>query len=316
CSNSNVQTVMPVNSGGSFTVTSYTTASGQFDPSLAAVGLNKVVYTITNAAGCRSVDFIDIEVLVIPQNKITLDPHEGCEPLGVFVSSERMGGEDSVIWFVNGQRTTDTYNFFGTYNRGIYQVRFNVYGINGCNIQKDTSFEVFAKPVADFTYSPTDIYITEPDVQFTDRSTANVVAWDWDFGDATNSSDEDPLYVYAEAGQYLVQLFVTSGNGCLDTALQTLIIKDEILLFIPNAISPNDDGLNDVFRVVGLGYTHIDMLIFNRWGEQIYQSDEFVEWDGTYNGEKVQMGSYPYIMNIVDNRGRKYHEVGEVQVVR
>jgi gliding motility-associated-like protein len=109
---------------------------------------------------------------------------------------------------------------------------------------------------------------------------------------------------------------VTSDQGCLDTAEQTLIIKDEILLFIPNAISPNNDGINDVFRVVGLGYTHIDITIYNRWGEQIYTSDDFTEWDATYKGEKVQMGAYVYIMNIVDNRGRKYHEYGEIQVVR
>ncbi|MFT5723229.1 MAG: gliding motility-associated-like protein, partial [Bacteroidia bacterium] len=224
--------------------------------------------------------------------------------------------EDSVVWFVNSTRTTDKYNFFGTYNSGLYQVRLNVYGVNGCNIQKDTSFEVFAKPVASFSYTPTDIYISNPDVSFTDGSSANVVAWNWDFGDAANSIDENPSHLYADAGTYIAQLFVSSAEGCLDTTSQTLIIKDEILLFIPNAISPNGDGLNDVFRVTGIGYTHIDIQIFNRWGERIYESDEFTEWDATYRGEKVQMGAYIYIMNIVDNRGRKFHEVGEVQVIR
>ena len=69
-------------------------------------------------------------------------------------------------------------------------------------------------------------------------------------------------------------------------------------------------------RLLDWGYTNIDITIYNRWGEQIYKSDDFKQWDGTYKGEKVQMGAYVYIMNIVDNRGRKYHESGEIQVVR
>jgi len=316
CINAVPTQINPTTAGGSFSGGTYINSTGLFDPGLAIIGQNKVVYSITNAAGCISSDSIEVQVLAIPTNTILLNPHEGCEPLGVFVSSERAGGEDSVVWFVNGERITDKYNFFGTYDRGTYQVRFNVYGLNGCNIQLDTSFAVFPKPVADFTYAPTEIYISDPDVQFTDRSTANVVAWNWDFGDAQTSGDENPNHLYADAGEYLVKLFVTSDQGCLDTAEQTLIIKDEILLFIPNAISPNNDGINDVFRVVGLGYTHIDITIYNRWGEQIYTSDDFTEWDATYKGEKVQMGAYVYIMNIVDNRGRKYHEYGEIQVVR
>lgn len=83
-----------------------------------------------------------------------------------------------------------------------------------------------------------------------------------------------------------------------------------------NAISIQNDGLNESFKVVGIGYTNIKIQIFNRWGERLYESDNFTEWDGTYMGKKVQMGAYIYIMTITDNRGMKHHMNGEIQVMR
>ncbi|MBO6516316.1 MAG: gliding motility-associated C-terminal domain-containing protein, partial [Bacteroidia bacterium] len=316
CANDDPVQIVANTGGGSFTGGGYVTNAGNFDPTLAAVGLNKVVHAVIDGNGCTSLDSIDIEVHDIPTNTLVLDPHEGCELLDVQVSTQQNGDEDSVRWEIAGQVYTNVFQIQDQYVAGVYPVRLEVFTAEGCRIELDSSFEVFPKPVAQFDYSPEDVYISNPQVFFRDQSLGNVVGWDWDFGDGGSSVDQNPDYSYSDAGTYQVQLFIENSNGCLDTTEQQVVVLDELLVFIPNAISPNNDGINDVFRITGMGYTNIKIEIFNRWGERIYDSTDFTQWDGTYQGERVQLGSYLYIMTITDNRGRRHQRNGEVTVVR
>lgn len=82
--------------------------------------------------------------------------------------------------------------------------------------------------------------------------------------------------------------------GCMDTASVTIDIREHI--FIPNAFSPNSDGLNDVFKIENFGYQAImEFRIYNRWGQCVFQTmDGLKGWDGTQNGQPVEAGSYFY----------------------
>ena len=93
-------------------------------------------------------------------------------------------------------------------------------------------------------------------------------------------------------------------------------VFDDYVAFIPNAFSPNGDGYNDYFFVVGRGIVHIECTIYNRWGEKLYQAEDFKQWDGRYQDVIVQNGPYIYMMTITDNKGLKHHYKGEVNVVR
>ena len=72
-------------------------------------------------------------------------------------------------------------------------------------------------------------------------------------------------------------------------------------IFIPNAFTPDNDGKNDIFRAVVVN-TQVDlMIIYNRWGQKIYESnDPFPEWDGTINNEKAPTGLYAYLVYYSD----------------
>lgn len=316
CNNAMPFQINPTTSGGTFSGGGYISSTGLFSFRDAPAGLNKVVYTITNSNNCTASDSFDMEVLAIPEVNIYLEPDKGCEPLDVILTTDSFGYQDSLVWLVNNIAYPDLYDFTLTFPAGIHSVALIVYDTNGCSNSADTMIEAFAKPVANFDYSPDKIYISDPEVFFNDLSTGSVVGWDWEFGDGGVDNIKNPSHLYPGAGEYEVILYVENGRGCLDTTRQTVIVLDELLVFIPNAISPNEDGLNDVFRVTGIGYTNISIQIFNRWGERIYESDDFTQWDGTYQGEKVQLGSYMYIMTIIDNRGRKQFMKGEVTVVR
>jgi gliding motility-associated-like protein len=89
---------------------------------------------------------------------------------------------------------------------------------------------------------------------------------------------------------------------------------------IPTGFTPNGDGLNDVFRVVGLKYQDlVDFRVYNRWGQQVFYTNNYKDgWDGTFNGVKQDMGTYFYTI-IVARPGGAGNDIvykGEVTLIR
>lgn len=113
---------------------------------------------------------------------------------------------------------------------------------------------------------------------------------------------------------------VVDAFGCLhqDTARVNLYDAD-VQLFAPNAFSPNEDGLNDVFQVLGYGYANTNLTIYDRWGERLYEADALDRpWDGRYKGTLVKNDVYVYVLRYTGTcTGTKEHSrTGHVMVVR
>ena len=95
--------------------------------------------------------------------------------------------------------------------------------------------------------------------------------------------------------------------GCTDSTSEIIVINtvtNEINTLIPNAISPNGDFKNDVWKLefIDLLYPNARVEIFNEWGQLIFESDGYDDpWDGTYAGEFVPDGTYYYIINLNDS---------------
>jgi len=99
----------------------------------------------------------------------------------------------------------------------------------------------------------------------------------------------------------------------------TIDIDCEYLFFIPNAFTPNTDGLNDFFNGIGKGVKTYKMYVYNRWGDMIFESsDKYTGWDGTGNGgEKLsQQEVYVYIFEITDFLDIEHYYVGKVTLIR
>lgn len=98
------------------------------------------------------------------------------------------------------------------------------------------------------------------------------------------------------AGQYSV--VVTDPQGCTATATASVLNRCEPRLNVPDAFSPNNDGLNDVLQVFSAYVTDYELRIFNRWGEVIFVStNPEQKWDGTYRGVIYPSMLYPYIVS-------------------
>jgi len=90
---------------------------------------------------------------------------------------------------------------------------------------------------------------------------------------------------------------IVDSNGCLASDEVSVTIDQNITLFIPNVFSPNGDGNNDVFYVKGVGIQIINFLVYNRWGELMFESQNIGSgWDGTYLGKSSPEGTYVYII--------------------
>jgi gliding motility-associated-like protein len=197
--------------------------------------------------------------------------------------------------------------------------------------------------VARFTPNPRSTTAALPKVQFNNESTVDpvlssqIVTNTWDFGvdseiDDT-SSMHSPLYFYpSDTGTYTATLTVTTQYGCSHSTTGDIVIGPDILVYIPNAFSPDASGPieNDGFRaIVNDGAETYHLSIFNRWGELIWESaDRNEEWDGKYgtsgyhngvpynNRQDVPQGVYGYLLEITSWSGERYKYTGTVTLTR
>ena len=87
--------------------------------------------------------------------------------------------------------------------------------------------------------------------------------------------------------------------------------------FVPNAFTPNGDGNNDVFMVFGEGIGSVEVNVFNRWGEKVYESNnQFDGWNGTYKGELQNTGVFVYTVTATYLDGKKMDKTGTITLVR
>lgn len=154
------------------------------------------------------------------------------------------------------------------------------------------------------------------DVHFSGWGASNIVDWYWDFGDFNYGSGQSTTHAYDDLNVYNVTLYFTNDIGCIDSI--THPVYPPVTLYVPNAFSPNNDGINDIFYASGFGITEFEILIFDRWGELLFSSDNItIGWDGTVNGaELAPIGIYVYKVLYSGYEERDLEAVGHVTIVR
>ncbi len=159
---------------------------------------------------------------------------------------------------------------------------------------------VAPSPVLSFSYSLQSGNGNGLTVFFSNHS-VNAQQFIWDFGDPTSpdntSTLTNPVHQFSRPGKYVVMLIGINYSGCRDTLIQEIHVEYHTDVFIPSAFTPNDDGVNDLFRVRGGMIESVHMSIFNQWGECIYKAPLNV-WDGKVKGHRVQNGTYVYLIQV------------------
>ena len=186
-------------------------------------------------------------------------------------------------------------------------------------------------PEAIFTTVTDTLSLLYPVVQLNDVSVGSVQMWEWNFGDnTTNSYEQNASHSYADSiGIYEISLIVTDGLGCSDTTSKQIWVSDEYWMYIPNAFTPDRDGVNDLFclQYNGVRIETFTFNIYDRFSNLVYVTDNIEElecflnsngWDGTHyeTGNDLPMGQYVYEMYFQDYEGWKHQTQGYLLIVR
>lgn len=181
---------------------------------------------------------------------------------------------------------------------------------------------ILANPVADFTpqYSVLPLFMPST---ILDNNSTNAYTYFWNFGDGTtNDSIFSPEHTFPEeAGSYLVSLQVSNQLGCMDTTSQVIVIEHDPVVFIPNAFTPDGDGLNNEFTAVfpeNMKLASYEMYIYDRWGELVfYSQDPKQGWDASLAGFDAPDGVYSYLVKYKEfGYVNKFQVTGSVVVIR
>jgi gliding motility-associated-like protein len=288
-------------------------------------------YTVTVSDGCGTPVSTAIATAQGAASLLTPafspDSASGCVPLCVSFKNVTTGGiTKGCSWtFGDGGASKNCSPTYCYRKPGVYSVKLTVIDTNGCVsfVNSTGNIKVYPMPVAGFTLDPKSTSILTPTITFTDKSSSDVVKWNWSFGAPNDPSSglKNPQYTYLDTGRYDVKLIVTNPWGCTDTATDYVIIHGDYMFYVPNAFTPNGDGKNETFFPKGFMINPVcyKMLIFDRWGNMIFQTNSLdIGWDGRANGGEhiAQQDVYSWKIETCDYADKKYQYIGHVTLVR
>lgn len=299
-----------------------------------AVGAYIIELTAFSQFGCSDSITRIFEVFPTVVADFSWGDSSGCQPLEVDFTNTSANANSYQWNFGDAGATTTAQPTWLFTEDGLYSVTLIATGAGGCadTVNFNDVITVFANPVADFEYQS----VTEPQpegiVVFTNTSTPSWVSALWDFGDGETSSNSPATHQYDFLGNKLVTLTIVDANGCTDSISRYVSVDFFGTLFVPNALSANDPNPDvTVFKPKGKGLVRYRCMIFDKWGNKVWESTALVDgqpaegWDGRYRGEPVPQGAYVWKIDglfgnsqVWDGQERDgtFYQAGTVTVIR
>lgn len=325
CINSDDGSIMAVPSGGSAPYQYSWNSLPQINAQqLDNIGVGNYTVTLIDSNGCVSSASTELTGNPLPEFSYS-DYGLYCEGETATIESITDANHNCTWVFSTGETV---------HQCGEFQIDFNVVGCIdaellvtnefGCT---DTAFieeYICFEPIPDASFSQSEHQITTipSNVQFW-SSMGGGYHYEWDFGDGFGSDEINPNHYFPDdvAGIYEVQLIVTSMFGCSDTSYSVVEVQEEFIIYVPNTFTPDGNQFNEVFMpVLTSGYDPYSyhLIIFNRWGEVLFESyDAEVGWDGTYGNHVVKDGTYVWKIEVSDKANAQRRQFkGHVNVLR
>jgi gliding motility-associated-like protein len=258
-------------------------------------------------------------------------PPGGCAPHTVsFINKSKYADPSTYYWkFGLNQGTSRAIDpSYTYYEPGVYSVTLSATNELGDTVRltKELIIEVVENPVAQFAIYPTTPLNVPGEILYTDNRSSNASEFIWDFGDGHTSTDFEPQHEYREEGAFTITLIASNGNGCADTTVRVSAVQavKSGQLLIPNAFIPNKNGpgsanilYNEVFLPLIQSATKYQMMVFNRWGQLMFEStDPDVGWDGYFNGKLCAQDAYIYRITVEYENGRSVTRTGDINLIR
>lgn len=306
------------NSSNQASPSHYYNTGGIFNVSL-------ISYSQAGQNGCSDtvVQTVNLNNIVYPE--LTMTGASGCAPVCIqFNLSNIQSGNDvvnSVMYnFGDGNGSIDFNPSYCFATPGKYYPSVTVQTQNGCSVilKASDTVEVFYSPVAAFS-GPDSVYFPDGMASYTNHSTG-ATNYNWScFPGAEDgfSNAKDASWQFDGPGTYYIVLEAWSDSGCIDTAMRLITVLNEPILFVPNAFTPNNDNLNEIFIPYGYGIKDIKFEVYDRWGLKIFESNNIdIGWNGYYRGEPAPVDVYIYRVVYETENNQFYQKEGHFSLIR
>lgn len=275
---------------------------------------------VIDAAGCEATGEVvvnqpaPIELEVVDVNNAYCDKPNG----SALVAASGGGSQEfSYIWNTTPIQGSALAMHLG---KGRYTVTAT--DTKGCSASLEVKIDNSLPPLAEFTHN----HVGKDSVQlkyatFDFRNLSmGAQSYEWDFGDGSGISTEPhPTHTFPDTGRYTVTLTAHDAfNSCPAVYSMDLRVFHGGKIFTPNAFTPNEDGINDVWFVKGEGLSNMELIIFDRWGLELKRIRSLEEgWNGkNKHGRDVQEGVYVYLLNATLNTGTPVKRGGTITLIR
>lgn len=242
--------------------------------------------------------------------------------------------KDTVYFFQDGKNGINQWkwqlDYNGTSSLQNPVTNFDPYGkrkitlvtSNGfCSDTLSKTIDLGEKLTAAFEASA--IICPEDSAAFKNLSTGNISSYFWDFKNGNTSMDMNPFPqkypVLITENSYQVSLKVTSNLGCEDTVSQAIRVLKSCYIAVPNAFSPNGDGLNDfLYPLNAFKADKLEFRVYNRLGQLVFQSNDWTQkWDGTIKGDPQDTGIYVWTLKYINrDTGKPVSQKGSTVLIR
>ncbi|HQQ94059.1 MAG TPA: gliding motility-associated C-terminal domain-containing protein [Bacteroidia bacterium] len=278
--------------------------------------------TVKDANACQAMTTALVIVDPEPGGEIMASTAQGCVPFCSSFSLQAAvsGTLSQFLWEINSQvfSTEKIQYCFNT--PGQFELTGSFVNSQNCRAKLSKWIEVYPLPEAAFTYWPLKpVELSESLHVINTSQSPDQLKWTWAFDDGKNQnrSGAEADYVFEDAGFYTIALKVENKWSCSDTVLQVVEVLPDFGAYVPNAFTPNGDGLNDSFFPVLRGVKSFSLEVFDRWGGLLFASSTPDKtWDGTAKGMDCKEDIYNYTLVILNVKGEKKSFTGQVTLYR
>ena len=291
--------------GGTFTMTGggiINASTGQVDIAASGAGAYGIIYTTSGL--CAATYLYNYSILDDADASII-----AAGPFCQYDSPYQLQTVNSGgTWSGTGVSATGLFDP-SIANIGMNPITYTIPGI--CGDAQTIQIDVTATPTVS-TIADTTIRLGSP-VDLISTSSAVIFSWSpstW----LDCSSCLNPISTPQETITYTI---TAEDNGCYATDEVTITVLYDLVVFVPNIFSPNGDSDNDVLYVRGKGIVNVKFVVFDRWGEKVFESTSLEDgWDGNFRGKKVNPAVFVYYVDVVYKDGSTVSKKGDVTLIR
>lgn len=274
--------------------------------------------TITDANGCITTlqKTVTINPNTIPSLNILASTNNICSGSSIrFTPNYSNAGTNPTFkWFRNNSQVSTTENYTATGLQNNDEIYCEITGSNACSAPFiSNKIKITVNPLPSVTFEGSIIIENDGPKTLKPEVSDNVLSYSWSPAKGLdNPNAKNPQANPESTTEYTLK--VTGPGGCYsESTIKVVVLKD---IFIPNVFSPNGDGKNDQWVIRNISdYIGTKVQIFNRYGQRVFQDDNFITpWDGILGGKPLPIGSYYYILDLANKSKTRYK--GSITILR